>query len=83
MGKDIHNIDLFKKIYSEYIENSYRSIAKGHTNPAENGQKFLNKYFKKRISKKPRKIGKDVQLHQSSQKVKLKPQRFHCIPPTM
>lgn len=41
----------FLKIYSEYIANAYGSIQKGYINPMENGQKFLNKYFKKRISK--------------------------------
>lgn len=48
--KKIYIIDIsFFLIYSEYIENSYGSIGKGETNPAENGQKFMNNYFKKRI----------------------------------
>lgn len=40
-----------KKIHPDYIKNSYTSWVKRHTNPVENGQKFLNKYLKNDIQK--------------------------------
>lgn len=58
MEKDIHNRYIFFLIYSEYIENSYGSIGKGQTNPAENGQKFRTTTLKRGYPKNEEKYEK-------------------------